>query len=185
MTTLALGRRQLAAHPPYGPTGGLTCATVYRTHVHVKGGIEPHYYMPDGCAACGRQWFAVGEELTMGFCWDCWPGNTMVLDEIDGFAVGPPDAFPDAVLGEMVAPEQPRGCDLCAAYRAKYGQATAACAAHRKPVYRNVEAMTAMFDDLVTARDSTARCTWCGHFGAHALDCPYGPVMQYVRRSGH
>lgn len=141
MTTLALGRRQLAAHPPYGPTGGLTCATVYRTHVHVKGGIEPHYFMPDACAACGRQWFAEGEHTYMGYCGDCWPGNAMLLDYSGDVEVGPA-TYPQ--------PVRARG--------------------RAKPTY----AFT------------LPACPWCGQPpGTHILDCPYGPVMQYVRRSGH
>lgn len=81
MTALALGHRELTAHP--AAYHGATCAQVYvRRHVHDTAG-EVLYAMPDGCAACGRQWFAEDEHTIMGYCGDCWPGNAILLDVTD------------------------------------------------------------------------------------------------------
>lgn len=146
--TLALGRRELAAHP--SPYHGLTCAQTYvRRHVHDASG-DVLYPMPDACAACGRQWFAEDEITYMGYCGDCWPGSAMLLDITDGV---------EAVPATYPQPRRHRA-------QPARGRATVG----NRPVYT--------FDRLAT-------CSWCGASGEHALDCPYGPVMQYVRRSGH
>jgi len=87
MTALALGRRVLAAHP--SPYRGLTCAQAHvRRHVHDASG-DVLYPMPDGCAACGRTWFAEDEITYMGYCGDCWPGYAMLLDITDGVEAVP------------------------------------------------------------------------------------------------
>lgn len=152
--TLALGRRQLAAHPSYYSTGGLTCASAYAArHVHVVGDDRPHLYMPDGCAACGRQWFAEDEETIMGYCGDCWPGSAILLDYSDGTEVVAA-TYPQPVRhrgDEQAATARGRAtvggeCVACAAMQIKYNQLTAACPAHRKPTYPDV---APIFDHLV------------------------------------
>jgi hypothetical protein len=85
--TLALGRRELAAHPPL--YYGAPCSAMQvRVHVHDQLG-NVLYAMPDGCAACGREWFGEDEITYMGYCGDCWPGNAMLLDITDGVEAVP------------------------------------------------------------------------------------------------
>ena len=151
---VVLGRRVLAAHP--SPYRGLTCAQVHvRTHVHVKDDDRAHFHMPEGCAACGREWFAEDEITYMGYCGDCWPGNSMLWDWSDGV--------------EVVAATYPQPVRHRGGRHAAQGRANVAETFGRLLV-----------DKPVFAR---ATCSWCGASGEHALDCPYGPVMQYVRRS--
>lgn len=170
--TLALGRRALAAHPPYGSTGGLaviTCAQAHvRRHVHDASG-HVLYPMPDGCAACGRTWFTEDEVTYMGYCGDCWPGYAILLDYGDG--AGTVAATGPQPVRHRAPVDAGAFCEPCRAMRAAYGQMTAACPAHRKPSYPDVAAYV---------RNA---CVWCGTLGTHALDCPYGPVMQYVNKT--
>jgi hypothetical protein len=148
MTALALGRRELAAHP--SPYRGLTCAQTYvRRHVHDASG-DVLYPMPDGCAACGRQWFAEDEITYMGYCGDCWPGNAMLLDITDGVEAVPA-TYPQP-RRHRAQPARGRAtvgeCMACTAMRIKYDQPTAACAAHRGS-YPDVGAA---FDRMADAR---------------------------------
>ena len=146
MTALALGRRQLVAHP--SPYRGLTCASTHvRAHVHDQHG-NVLYAMPDGCAACGRQWFSEDEHTIMGYCGDCWPGNAFVLDITDD-TEAVPATYPQPVR-HRAQPARGQACAACVAMQAKYGQASAACAQHRTRFYPDVGAA---FDRLVDARD--------------------------------
>jgi hypothetical protein len=157
MTTLALGRRELAAHPPL--YHGRTCAQVHvRRHVHDTSG-DVLYPMPDACAACGRAWFAEDESTYMGYCGDCWPGNSMLWDWSDGVEVVPatypqPVRHREPARGRASVAEpigivttDPDHCVACQAMRIKYDQATAACAAHR----RSYPDLGAAFDRVTEA----------------------------------
>jgi len=150
---LALGRRELAAHP--SPYRGLTCAQTHvRRHVHDTSG-DVLYPMPDGCAACGREWFATDEITYMGYCGDCWPGSAMLLDITDGVEAVPA-TYP-----------QPRRHREPAQGRATIGGASAFMDA----IYKDSRWDTT--DEPVGVKTSIDWCYQCGWlYGRHAFTCP-------------